>query len=204
MCMYVHVCECACVFCVSAYAFMHTLYVWIHMYKLACVCGMKWNENTKFCFAMQWHFACVCDSCAVIPFQINIFNLDKADSVKDIDRAILYALLKGESFCQWHFFPYLFQFVFWWNHYFGGVLSWLCHLHRHHHDGLCHPIDCWLCGYVIMTIAMSSVWSCHHDCVTCIDTSLWWTVSPSWLSAVSSWVWLCHLSGHVIMTVSPA
>ena len=99
---------------------MHTLYVWIRvcMYKLAHVCvvvegGMNWNENTKFCFAMLGHFACVCDSCVIIPFQINIFNLDKADSVKDIDRAILYALLKGESFWQQHFFPYVFQFVFW-------------------------------------------------------------------------------------------
>ena len=167
MCMSVHLCVCLCMLCMCGYVYVCTR-VWVCMCVL-CKCiriyayflcvdtyvctslrvcvewkgGMKWNENTKFCFAMLWRFACVCDSCAVIPFQINIFNLDKADSVKDIDRAILYALLKGESFCQRHFFPYLFQFVFWWNHYFGGVLSWLCHLHRHHHDGLC---DCWLCG----------------------------------------------------------
>lgn len=41
-------------------------------------------------------------------FQINIFNLDKADSVKDIDRAILYALLKG--MILWHILCFDFSF----------------------------------------------------------------------------------------------
>ena len=74
------------------------------------------------------------------------------------------------------------------------VMSWwLCH-----HDGLCHPVDCQLCGCAIMSMAMSSVWPCYHDYVICIDMSLWWTVTQLTVSCVTMSSWLCHLDRYVI------
>ena len=52
------------------------------------------HDPVPSCFICEFFVSCIV-SCVLVLSQINIFNLDKADSVKDIDRAILYALLKG-------------------------------------------------------------------------------------------------------------
>ena len=147
----------------------------------------------KLCFALLWLFVCFIASCVSLVFQINIFNLDKADSVKDIDRAILYALLRGEGFIS-HTLSLPFSVLFLSETYFFVVFSppvykhgscffcqvlksslW-CHLKAVNQKKL------WaggtgigdlllglgrLCGYVIMILATQSVVLCCHDCQLC-------------------------------------